>query len=60
MLAGQPGADVAPGSVNGRTGLVLRRAGMAVAVVSVSVAGAQVTALWIVLNPDKLQHWHRR
>ncbi|MEU6998721.1 hypothetical protein [Nonomuraea sp. NPDC046570] len=59
LLIGQPGTEVVAGSVNGRTGLVLRREGQAVAVVSVSVAGAEVTAVWIVLNPDKLQGWHR-
>ncbi|MFI7108188.1 sigma factor [Nonomuraea sp. NPDC050227] len=58
LLIDQPGTEPAIGSVNGRTGLVLRRAGKAVAVVSVSVAGAEVTAVWIILNPDKLQHWH--
>jgi RNA polymerase sigma-70 factor (ECF subfamily) len=46
-------------SVNGRTGLVLRSAGQAVAVISVSVADSEVTAVWIVLNPDKLQRWQR-
>lgn len=46
--------------VNGRTGLTLRRAGRAVAVVSVSIAGTEVTAVWIVLNPDKLHGWHHR
>jgi RNA polymerase sigma-70 factor (ECF subfamily) len=30
-----------------------------VAVISASVAGAEVTAVWIVLNPDKLRRWHR-
>jgi hypothetical protein len=30
-----------------------------VAVVSVTIAGAEVTAVWIVLNPDKLHGWHR-
>lgn len=59
LLTGQPGTEVAVASVNGRTGLVLRRAGQAVAVVSVSVAGAEVTAVWIVLNPDKLRRWPR-
>ncbi|MFI6294810.1 hypothetical protein ACIBEJ_24690 [Nonomuraea sp. NPDC050790] len=58
LLIGQPGTEVTLGSVNGRTGLVLRRAGRAVAVVSVSVAGSEVTAVWIVLNPDKLRRWH--
>ncbi|MEV4173385.1 hypothetical protein [Nonomuraea sp. NPDC049709] len=59
LLTGRPATEVAVGSVNGRAGLVLRRAGRAVAVVSVSVAGAEVTAVWIVLNPDKLERWHR-
>ncbi|MBF8185266.1 nuclear transport factor 2 family protein [Nonomuraea sp. K274] len=59
LLTGQPGTDVAMESVNGRTGLVLRRAGQAVAAVGVSVAGTEVTAVWIVLNPDKLRRWHR-
>ncbi|MFI6324398.1 hypothetical protein ACIBG8_43220 [Nonomuraea sp. NPDC050556] len=53
-----PGTEAGLRSVNGRAGLVLRRAGRAVAVVSVSVAGAEVTAVWIILNPDKLQRWH--
>lgn len=57
LLAGQP---VAVESVNGRTGLVLHRSGQAVAVISLSVAGAQVTAVWIVLNPDKLHRWQRQ
>ncbi|MFI6883124.1 hypothetical protein [Streptosporangium canum] len=59
LLIGQPGTELSAGSVNGRTGLVLRRAGQVVAVASVSVAEAEVTAVWIVLNPDKLQRWHR-
>ncbi len=25
--------------------------------VSLSTAAARVTAVWIVLNPDKLRHW---
>lgn len=59
LLAGQPGTEVAVESVNGRTGLVLRQEDQAVVVVGMSVAGAMVTAVWIVLNPDKLQPWHR-
>ncbi|MFB9623579.1 hypothetical protein [Nonomuraea helvata] len=59
LLTGRPGTEVAVEPVNGRTGLVLRQAGRAVAVAGVSVAGAKVTAVWIVLNPDKLQRWHR-
>ena len=58
LLIGEPGTDLAVEPVNGRTGLVLRRTGQAVAVVSLSVAGAEVTAVWVVLNPDKLRSWH--
>lgn len=59
LLSGRAGAVLAVEPVNGRTGLTLRRAGRAVAVATVSVAGTQVTAVWIVLNPDKLRSWHR-
>jgi RNA polymerase sigma-70 factor (ECF subfamily) len=59
LLAGRPRTVMTVESVNGRTGLVLRSAGQAVAVVSVSVADGEVTAVWIVLNPDKLQRWQR-
>ena len=44
--------------VNGQTGLVLRRGGRVIGIVSVNVRGGLVTDLWIVLNPDKLKHWN--
>jgi RNA polymerase sigma-70 factor, ECF subfamily len=59
LLAGRPRTAVTVRSVNGRAGLVLQRAGRAVAVVNVSTAGTVVTAVWITLNPDKLRRWHR-
>ena len=59
LLTGRPCTDVALEAVNGRAGLVLRRSGRAVAVIGASVAGAKITAVWIVLNPDKLRRWHR-
>jgi len=43
--------------VNGRPGIVLRRAGRVEAVVSLEVSGSLVTRIWVVLNPDKLAHW---
>ncbi|GIH28096.1 hypothetical protein Aph01nite_64060 [Acrocarpospora phusangensis] len=58
LLTRHPGTDMTVESVNGRTGLVLRRSGRAVAVTTLSVAGSEITAIWIVLNPDKLHHWH--
>lgn len=43
--------------VNGRSGIVLRRAGETLAVVVLGVTEAKVVAVWIVLNPDKLRRW---
>jgi RNA polymerase sigma-70 factor (ECF subfamily) len=59
LLSGRAGDVLTVEPVNGRAGLALRRAGRAVAVVSVSLADTEVTAVWIVLNPDKLHGWHR-
>jgi RNA polymerase sigma-70 factor, ECF subfamily len=60
LLSRPAGTVLTAESVNGRTGLVLRRGGEAVAVVSLSVAGTRITAVWIVLNPDKLTRWHQQ
>lgn len=57
LLGRQPGTALTVEAVNGQAGVVLRRAGTVIAVVSLSVAGAKVAAIWIVLNPDKLRHW---
>ncbi|TDO43410.1 RNA polymerase sigma-70 factor (ECF subfamily) [Kribbella sp. VKM Ac-2527] len=55
----RPGAELTVESVNGRSGLVVRRGGRAEAVLGMSVAGRRVSELWIVLNPDKLTRWHQ-
>ncbi|WP_326557396.1 siderophore-interacting protein [Micromonospora sp. NBC_01796] len=55
-----PGTEPTIGSVNGCAGLVIRRAGTAVAVIAVGCAGERATTLWVVLNPAKLRPWHRR
>ncbi|ROO85379.1 RNA polymerase sigma-70 factor (ECF subfamily) [Actinocorallia herbida] len=57
LLGGEPRPAVALGSVNGRAGVLLRAEEQVVAVVSASVAGDDVTAVWIMLNPDKLRRW---
>jgi len=52
--------DLTVEAVNGRPGLVLRRAaGQAVAVIAVEANGMDISILWIVLNRDKLSRWHR-
>ncbi len=60
LLGEQPDTELTLESVNGRPGLALRRAGQAIAVVGITVAGLKVAVLWIVLNPAKLRGWHRR
>jgi hypothetical protein len=53
----QPGTAVSVERVNGQAGVVLRRGGIVVGVVSLGLTGAKVSAVWIVLNPDKLRYW---
>ncbi|MFD0745446.1 siderophore-interacting protein [Phytohabitans flavus] len=59
LLCGRPDTELTVEAVNGRAGLALRRAGRALTVVSVKVAGTRVAVVWIVLNPAKLRGWHR-
>jgi RNA polymerase sigma-70 factor (ECF subfamily) len=59
LLGGQANAQLAVEQVNGAAGIVLRRAGDAQAVVSLSVTDAKVAVVWIVVNPDKLRPWRR-
>lgn len=55
------GAVLTVESVNGKPGIVARSpAGTAHAVVAADCSPAQVTTLWLVLNPHKLTRWHRR
>jgi ketosteroid isomerase-like protein len=60
LLGGGPGAELTVEAVNGGTGLALRRAGRAVAVVGLTVADGGIAVLWAVLNPVKLLGWHHR
>ena len=60
LLCGKPDAELTIESVNGRTGLALRRTGRAITVVGVGTGDSKVTTVWIVLNPAKLGGWHRR
>jgi hypothetical protein len=53
-----PGTDLTIESVNGSAALVVRRTGMAVAVIAVGCREDRVINLWVVLNPDKLRGWN--
>ncbi|CCQ16671.1 RNA polymerase sigma-70 factor, ECF subfamily [Rhodococcus sp. AW25M09] len=44
-------------SVNGLSGIVIRREGLVFAVIGFATTEGAVTDVWIVLNPDKLRHW---
>ena len=52
------GTDLTVESANGRSALVARRAGTAVAVIAVGCHEDRATALRVVLNPAKLRGWH--
>lgn len=60
LLGGRPDTEPAIEAVNGRSGLVVRRAGKAVAVLVAAADGARIGTLWIVLNPAKLHQWDRQ
>jgi RNA polymerase sigma-70 factor (ECF subfamily) len=47
-------------AVNGRPGLLLRRGGLVVGVVHVTIDRGWITDVWVVLNPDKLRGWRDR
>ncbi|WP_431278689.1 hypothetical protein [Leifsonia poae] len=58
MLASESG-PLTEHPVNGAPGLVIRRDGVVVAVISLAVERDVVQRVWIVLNPDKLESWNR-
>ncbi|WP_055589030.1 sigma-70 family RNA polymerase sigma factor family protein [Peterkaempfera griseoplana] len=59
VLAQFPRREALLGSVNGRTGLLLRQGGTVVGVVSFDVRSGRITEVWLMLNPDKLRSWNR-
>jgi RNA polymerase sigma-70 factor (ECF subfamily) len=54
-----PGTELTVERVNGSAALVLRQAGVAMAVIAVGCNEDATTILWVVLNPEKLHGWHR-
>ncbi|MET0863537.1 MAG: sigma factor-like helix-turn-helix DNA-binding protein [Nakamurella sp.] len=58
LLVNDRTIDATEQSVNGRAGLVLRRAGRVVSVVIVEIRDDLVRDMWIVANPDKLRQWN--
>lgn len=58
LLSALPDVGFADAQVNGTPGLVLRGDGRVVGVAAVGMRGRRVARVWLVLNPDKLAHWH--
>ncbi|GAB2660084.1 hypothetical protein [Kribbella swartbergensis] len=54
-----PGTELTLEQVNGRLSIVLRRSGLATAVIVLAADETSVTRVWLVLNPAKLTRWHR-
>jgi RNA polymerase sigma-70 factor (ECF subfamily) len=46
-------------SVNGSPGVVARRERKVIAVVGLDARRARISAVWLILNPQKLEHWNR-
>lgn len=58
LLAGVPRIAISEQSVNGCAGLVFRRGGTVIGVLSANVEGETIVDIWIIVNPDKLRHWN--
>lgn len=59
-LSAHPGLTAAEQEVNGVPGIIVRDGGSVVGVISIGMRGAQIAAVWVVVNPDKLGHWEIR
>lgn len=44
--------------VNGSPGILIRSRGRVVAVIVASARRRLITELWVIANPEKLQHWN--
>ncbi|MFC4913795.1 RNA polymerase sigma factor SigJ [Actinomadura gamaensis] len=52
-----PEVTLAESTVNGRPGLIVRRAGQVTGVYAFEVADGRITHIWAVRNPEKLRTW---
>ncbi|GAA2848673.1 RNA polymerase sigma factor [Actinoplanes cyaneus] len=52
-----PGLQLVERTVNGQPGLVVQWGGVTTGVVAFEVAGARVSRMWAVRNPEKLRPW---
>ena len=52
-----PGLTILERTVNGEPGLVAQRDGVTAAVLAFDIAGGRIKYMWVILNPEKLQHW---
>ncbi|MFD3548506.1 RNA polymerase sigma factor SigJ [Streptomyces sp. NPDC058655] len=52
-----PGLELLEHTVNGRPGLVARRAGVPVTVAAFDITDGRIVRIWAVRNPEKLRAW---
>ena len=58
LLTRHPGTHLTTEPVNGHSGLILRQATQAIAVITLTTTPTRITTIYIVLNPSKLTPWH--
>lgn len=58
LFAAGLGVVATPQSVNGEAGLVFRTNHRVIGVLSLHARAGAILDIWIVLNPEKLQHWN--
>lgn len=58
LYAQRPPLRSAEQSVNGESGLLLRRHDEVVGVLALAVHRGKITEVWLVVNPDKLRQWN--
>ncbi|HWM16021.1 MAG TPA: hypothetical protein VNP97_05480 [Microbacterium sp.] len=58
VMSAHPDAVLTEHEVNALPGIVMRVGGRVVGVISLGLRGRGISAIWVVLNPDKLTHWN--
>jgi len=60
MMSAHPDVVLTEHEVNALPGIVMRADGRVVGVISLMLPSRAISAIWVVLNPDKLTHWNIR
>jgi RNA polymerase sigma-70 factor (ECF subfamily) len=60
MLSAIPDVELSERDVNALPSIVMGAGGRVVGVISLMISRRRISAIWVVLNPDKLTHWNAR